>query len=339
MQQSAPTRQAIAEDPKRAPLFQTTGKKMTKFANVRTGAKRDVPVFDRRNELSELLDELDDASDVDDAPISTRLTSPEEREAARAVVELKRVAQAASIRKKSLEIARRQAIGDPGCAANDNEDFPLLAVLRRDGLREQIDAVMEYRRLVALAEAQPLQGVSHSGGDGLWAVFRSDRMRGEEEVEAAAAAGFEGAVVPGGELKYKGVRRSRGAISVDSDSSQARRSAIADSDNGVPRTQTLARPFNVDTLAAHVDARVKLPAIKTALGPLMQTLDDAALGGKTFSEIGRLEGFEVKPDVAGKALVMRGLRTLVGILGEFAEHERHRAALARENVKAARAAL
>ncbi|WP_411906272.1 hypothetical protein [Rhizobium mayense] len=219
-----------------------------------------------------------------------------------------------AMRPQRKRIEARQSIGDPACAANDNEDFPLMAVLRRDNLSRYIELVLGYRRLVALAEAEPLKGRDYGAGKDLSVVKRSTLKDGVSEVDDAAAADWKYATVPGGEIEYRSeIKRSKAAHPLP-----PKRSVPTNSEIGYGvRTAGFHVKFTDATLIEHIDAKPVLAALRAALGPLLDPFEDAVLGGRTFSQIGRGEKFDVKPDVAGKALVFRALAAVDGAWDEI----------------------
>lgn len=218
-------------------------------------------------------------------------------------------------------IQKRQSIGDPAIPANDNEDFPLLAVLRRDKLYHYIEVVMEYRRLVAISEAEALKGQDYGYDGGFYAAQESRRMKGAEEVDKAAAEGWKESAVAGGDIVYTGkIRKSRGAYSLPA--SQKQRisvDAYFEGENGgskvsaTGRTASLHRKMTDDLLLERIDTAPILAHLRAALGPLLEPFEDAVLGGQTFAYIGAKEGFKSRSaSEAGKALVFRGLSAVSG---------------------------
>lgn len=255
-------------------------------------------------------------------------STPEERADARARIAAKLKEEARAMAKINRQVVgrtatgvtvrrgKRQDIGDPDCRLSESEDFPLLAVLRRDRATSMIASVLAYRRLVALCEAEPLKGQSYGQTNGVEREYETRRMRGVEEVDEAHANGFKGNCVPGGEVVYeRRVRKSDGAYDIP-----ARRILPAEvSDDGTPiggRTESLHIKLNEDTLADYIDSRPRLDKIRAALGPLLEPVEDAVLGGQTLKAVGEREGFTgVHANSAGNALVMRGLTVIDGFLG------------------------
>jgi hypothetical protein len=245
-----------------------------------------------------------------------RTTTPEERAAGRGRARLKASMERRAIAKMRKKFEKRQSIGDPNCRPSENEDFPLLAVLRRDRRDNFIVAALAYRQLVALCESEPLTGQSYEASIGMEVERRSVLRDGVKEVDAAAAEGFKSGVVPGGEIEYRSeIKRSKGTYNLS-----ARRilAAVAanDGDPIVGRTRSLHTKLNADTLTDYIDKKPVLTKIRAALGGLQDPLEDAVLGGRTMQAIGEAEGFSgsAAPSV-GKGLVYRGLVILDGFLG------------------------
>lgn len=220
--------------------------------------------------------------------------------------------------KERRRINKRQRIGDPSCEQSRDEDFPLLAVLRRDGNDEAIRVVSEYRRLAALCAAEPLKGIAYSSrqATGLSVEYRSKKMDGVSEVNLAKRAGWKGDNVPDGEIEYDGrVRKSKGAHSLP----PRRKVAIEYDDNceaPTGRTESLHVKVTEDVLHERIDKYPLLLRIRSSLGPLVDLFEDAVLGGQTLQSIGERAGFRGRDAAsAGKALVMQAVSTVDGFLG------------------------
>lgn len=213
----------------------------------------------------------------------------------------------------------RQEIGDPSCVQSRAEDWPLAEALRRHGLDDYLDLAIRYPQLVAVCECQPLQGADYGASHGMAVERRSKRLDGVAEVEAAAANEWAGNVVPGGEIEYRSeIKRSQGAYAIPA----KRKQAAPDSDALEPAgilTESIAVKFSEALLIERIDAKPRLATIRAALGPLLEPFEDAALGGRTFAEIGRSQNEKSRPEIAGKALVFRAL---AAASGEFARMDR-----------------
>lgn len=246
------------------------------------------------------------------------------------VIYLDRVARQRE-EKKAMEaqlrrINKRQSIGDPACAANDNEDFPLLAVLRRDKLHHYIEIVMEYRRLVAIAEAEALKGQDYGYDTGFYAEQESRRMKGVEEIERAAKEGWDGDRVAGGDIEYTGkVRKSRGVYSLPATRKQPISvDAYFEGENGsskvsaAGKTASLHFKMTDDLLVERIDTAPLLAHLRNALGPLLEPFEDAVLGAQTLTKIGQKDGMSgVQAPAVGRALVFRGCAAVHGAVEEL----------------------
>lgn len=259
-------------------------------------------------------------------------STPEEREAARVRIAARLNEEGRAVTKLNRQVVgrtatgvmvrrgKRQDIGDPDCVQSRDEDFPLLAVLRRDRATSMIASVLAYRRLVALCEAEPLKGQSYGQATGMEREYETRRMRGVEEVNEAASKGFKGSCVPGGEIVYeRRVRKSDGAYDIP-----AVRKKPIDVDayfegggtSKVGVTESLHIKLDEEALADYIDNRPRLDKIRTALGPLLEPVEDAVLGGQTMERIGSDQGVVGREAIsAGKALVYRGLTVLDRFLG------------------------
>jgi len=259
-----------------------------------------------------------------------RESTPEEREAGRQRIAAKLTEENRAMEKLNRQVvgrtatgvavrrSKRQDIGDPDCVQSRDEDFPLLAVLRRDKAHGMIASVLAYRRLVALCEAEPLKGQSYGDGNanGINVEYRSILRDGVAEVDAAHANGFRGCRVAGGDIEYRSeVKRQQGAYDIP-----AKRVLPAEvRDDGTPvggRTESLHIKINEDTLADYIDRKPRLEKIRAALGPLLEPVEDAVLGGQTMGWIGQQDGHTGRAaEMAGKALVFRGLTVIDSFLG------------------------
>lgn len=243
-------------------------------------------------------------------------TAAKLKEEERAMTKLNRQVVGRTATGVAVRRSKRQDIGDPDCRLSESEDFPLLAVLRRDKAHGMIASVLAYRRLVALCEAEPLKGQSYGQAAGVEREYETRRMRGVEEVDEAHANGFKGNYVPGGDVVYeRRVRKSDGAYDIP-----AKRILPAEvSNDGTPiggRTESLHIKINEDTIADYIDSKPRLEKIRAALGPLLEPVEDAVLGGQTLRSIGERAGFTgVHANSAGNALVMQGLTVLDSFLG------------------------
>ncbi|WP_065091491.1 hypothetical protein [Rhizobium leucaenae] len=203
--------------------------------------------------------------------------------------------------KLTKTINKRQSIGDPACVQSRSEDFPLLEALRRDENKEAIAAVLRYRKLVALCEAEPLKGLDYSKSDGGEVVRVSSLLTPEADIDEAAASGWK--EIPDGEIKQSSkIKKSKGAHATP-----ARRTVVADNDNiaagSVVKTESLHVKLTDEVLNAHVDAKPILAELRSTLGPLVEPFEDAVLGGKSYTEIGRQQGEKTQPAVGGRILV------------------------------------
>lgn len=251
-----------------------------------------------------------------------RSTTREERAAGRARAALKAEEELKAMKKELRRIKKRQRIGNPDCPRSRDEDFPLLAVLRRDKLQDYIRVVLEYRRLFALCEAEPLKGQAYGANEpGMAVAYVSRRMTGLKEVNEAAAAGFPGSSVPGGEIIYeRKVRKSKGAYDIPAvRKKNVDVDAYFEGDGGTSKvgtTESLHIRVTEDVLLDRIDRAPILAKIRAALGPLLEPFEDAVLGGQTLQSVGNTAGFFGRDATsAGKALVLQGVAVADRFLG------------------------
>lgn len=187
--------------------------------------------------------------------------------------------------------------------ANDNLlSWPLLEKLKRDGRYEDAELVEQYRGLVALMEAHPLQGQDPSRtADGLSIANRTSFDN--DDIEDAAASNFE-RKLSSGEMINKGER-----VTTKTNGTASR--ARPTDDQSVVVMRPVSVRFNENTLIAQIDLAGVLPRLRKAMGPVTAPLEDAVLGGLTFKVIGEARHFKDKQaEAAGKALVMTAIDAL-----------------------------
>lgn len=218
--------------------------------------------------------------------------------------------------------------------ANDNRElvsWPLLDKLNRDGRHDDAELVEHYRGLVALMQVEPLQGQDVTRADGLGIESRSSIDDGD--VDEAAAKGWGGGKVPGGNISYK---EERQLVQAPGDSRQAKPT----DDKTVVEMRSMSIRFNERTLVAQIDMRGVLERLRTAMGPLVAPFEDAVLGGLNFGEIGEARHFKGKQaEAAGKALVMTALDAVREEWAAFRAEERQAEEQAERNVERRRAEL
>lgn len=231
-----------------------------------------------------------------DEPVTKIIRAPDDRAAGREFARKKATVGKRAITRLRNKLDKRQSIGDPNCVLSRDEDFPLLAVLRRDKRVDLITAVLQYRQLVALCEAEPLKGQAYGGSDADPIEYLS-KFEDGELIHTAKA------------------RRSNGSYNIPS--VRARASVINDrGEQRTGRTESLHVKLNEDVLADYIDKKPVLARIRSALGPLLEPVEDAVLGGRTMQEVGEAEGLAgTAASLTGKGLVYRGLTVLDGFFG------------------------
>ncbi len=218
--------------------------------------------------------------------------------------------------------------------ANDNRElvsWPLLDKLKRDGLHEHAEIVEQYYGLVALMEANPLQGQSPSQADGLHAAERS--TINDDDIEDAAAKDWPSDHVKGGDLERKGIRERDKAPGTASRARQTDEKTIV-------VMRDMAIKFSERVLIAQIDNRDTLPRLRVALGPLVSPFEDAVLGGSTFGAIGEARHYKGKQaEAAGKVLVMTALHTVINEWASIRAERQRAEDQAEANVERRRAVL
>ncbi|WP_275783101.1 hypothetical protein [Pararhizobium gei] len=219
--------------------------------------------------------------------------------------------------------------------ANDNREpvsWPFLDKLRRDGQHEDAQMIEHYRGLVAIMEANPLQGQDPTtAADGIEVEQRSTVT--DKDIDKAAENEWPDDQVAGGDLIRKGTRQlSKFAGS----SGQAKQAG----EKTVVRMRCMGVRFNERVLIAQIDLREVLPRLQRAMGPLVAPFEDAVLGGLTMGEIGEARSFKGKQaESAGKALVYAALDAVREEWGSIKAEQRAAEAQADRNVERRRAEL
>lgn len=254
------------------------------------------------------------------------LPTAEDRAAGRQRAELKSAEEAKKMAKVRRAIVKRQSIGDPACVQSRGEDFPLLEALRRDEREDLIAVVLRYRRLVALCEAEPLKGLDYSKADGGEVVRETKNLTPEADIDAAKDSNWKD--MPDGEIKVTTkIKKSRGSYA-----SAAKRTIVAANDNvasgSVIKSESLHVKITDEILNEHIDAKPILAELRNALGPLVEPFEDAVLGGRSYTDVGKASGEDGRPSVAGKAIVGMACGTISVKWQEIDKREKALEALA-----------
>lgn len=227
-------------------------------------------------------------------------------------------------------IAERDAIGrkkdgrfiwDGRTPANDNLSLPVLKALQdeRESApdRERMArAVMDYRRLQATAEnpnpTRPAAVDDRSLEREQRTWFDNGNLFKAPQPGALVHAGS-------GAVEYKGIR-----VVDRNEPIPGRRAIRADLSDGEQKGggfSKVATKWEGDApLLAKIDAVPILARVRSALGPLLQPVEDAVLYAMSLTTIGENEGATNGSTAAGigKGLVYRGLRVIAGVLDEVA---------------------
>jgi hypothetical protein len=187
-------------------------------------------------------------------------------------------------------------------AANSNEpqNWPLLEALRRDGREYDIPAVVRYDQLFRAVTACPFgidAGIGADGEDGFAVEYRSLRLTGKRDVDRAAAAGWPGDKVPGGEISYR-ERRTTTRQTIH----MGRRVGRSE-DGEAPISSLLDRGYREGGRHDKIDGIPVLLRLREALDvnpfgdrifSLWDLLNLAALGSASLTDIGGALGFKHK---------------------------------------------
>lgn len=172
--------------------------------------------------------------------------------------------------------------------SNDNGSmisWPLGKALKTDEQRRLLTSAAVYRRLHEIANA-------------------SDVLRGSDIGDVAYRLDQRTWVRPDGEIVYKGART---ITSGDPDPAAPTQSSGGEK-------KPVAKKWNGDrAVIAKMDARPLLREIENRVGPLLQPVEQAVLGGWTLEAIGRHEAEyadKQRSSAVGKVLVYRALAVI-----------------------------
>lgn len=205
----------------------------------------------------------------------------------------------ADYRRMSAILARKQSFGDPR-ADNDNQDWPLAELLRRDGNEALLRVAERYKYIYESAQYVPK--TVGTVADDFWSP------------EQRHGIGQDGV------LRNKGAKSGKrdiplgdGTAKVAAISDEVAEQIMKDGPVTFPRRPKMPvmGKWNGDAaLIAAIDARPLLYRLQTALGPLMDPFEDAVIGGMTLTDIGKNGGIGQHAAGAGKFAVMLGLETV-----------------------------
>lgn len=187
-----------------------------------------------------------------------------------------------------------------GQAANDNNDWPLQKLLRAEGHCEQLRTAERYRRVWDAANDN-VQLVGRDPGDDIYLMANTD-------LDAST-----------GRLKSSGVKVVTGRMARHENPPS--KSTPAD-EQTKKRAAPIPKKWNGDmALVDHIDAKRELAAAQIALGYLVSPLESAVCDGDTLEAIGRAHGVgsEKGAKAAGRVLVFLGLDA---IAAHFGRHDR-----------------
>lgn len=191
--------------------------------------------------------------------------------------------------------------------ANDNQAWPLLAQLRRDGNEVLVPVAERYRTTFDRATMNGLQGVDVEGG--LFNVVQRPAVKSDPDMRTK------------GPLRVAHTAgQSHGGRKVIPINEDRRK----DDDKPNPTRPGTARSYTkrTDEMAVSViDAKRDIARLRSALGPLVEPFEEAVINGDTLTEIGKRRAAGQSSPGAGKLVVMMGLQT---VQEEFRRMDRER---------------
>jgi hypothetical protein len=188
-------------------------------------------------------------------------------------VKRRRLKETKAIKVQLRRIGKRQSIGNgwDGKADNDNPSLPIIKALLAEGNNDLLPALLLYRRV----EAAATSGAELLGG----ATPNSEPLHVEQDLWMDERTG---------EIKRKGEKRSK---SKDSLPWRAKATDV------FTWTYTKRLPAPVPTkwngdakVIARIDGLQKLAEFRTALGPLVEPFEEAAIHGATLEKVGMMAG-------------------------------------------------
>jgi hypothetical protein len=191
--------------------------------------------------------------------------------------------------------------------ANDNQAWPLLAQLRKDGNDVLIPVAQRYRRLWERSRVEPLQGTNPEAD-----IFNI--------VQRLAAKND-----PDG--RTKGTLRTRHAAGIGAGGKTKRApdpDKRADDDMPNPTRPGTARTRSwrgEDLVVSVIDAKRDIARLRAILGIGAEPFEEAVCLGSTLTEVGQSRGAGQSSPGAGKLVVMMGLQA---VQEEFQRMDRER---------------
>lgn len=185
----------------------------------------------------------------------------------------------------------------------DNDNWPLLKTLRRDGLDHCIVLAERYRGVFDRATAS-LQLI---GSDIEPDMFTARRMDLDEST---------GALVDKGVTRLKGRQHPTPEIAPT-------RALRTDPDQPKKRAKAVPKVWNGDEpLIAHIDAKSELAGLRCALHKHVEPFEAAVCESETLTEIGRRLGFRSDSASRARPFIMTGFERVDSY---WQRHRRHAA--------------
>lgn len=209
-------------------------------------------------------------------------------------------------------IARRQFAGSiKSVPANDNQSWPLLAQLRKDGNDVLVPVAERYRQTYDRATMNGLQGVDAESN--IFNVVQRPAVKSDPDNRTK------------GPLRLAHTAGQSAGGRVARPASEDRRK---DDDKPNPTRPGVAKSYSRrgdDMAVSVIDAKRDLLRLRKVLGPLVEPFEEAVVDGDTLTEIGRRRDAGQSAPGAGKLVVMIGLQAVQEEFGRM-DREQRRAA-------------
>lgn len=179
---------------------------------------------------------------------------------------------------------------------NDNQDWPLLAQLRRDGNDVLVAVAQRHRRTFDRTTMNGLQGVDVESN--IFNVVQQPAVKSDPD------------------MRTKGPLR----VAHTAGQSHGRRKVVAlnedkrkDSDDPNPTRPGVAKSYSKrcdEMVVGVIDAKRDIARLRMALGPLVESFEEAVINGDTLTDIGKRRDAGQSSPGAGKLIVMMGLQAV-----------------------------
>jgi hypothetical protein len=196
-------------------------------------------------------------------------------------------------------------------SANDNQAWPLLAQLRKDGNGALVPVVTRYRQLWQCAYANPLEGTDPERSIFNVVQRSADKSDPDDRKKGTLLTSHSA-----------GQDNGSKAIRETSDLADHRRK------NGTPNptrpgTARIREWHGEDMIASTIDAKRDILRLRAVLGVGREPFEESVCYGSTLTEIGASRDIGQHASGAGKMIVMLGIEA---VQNEFRLMDRERRA-------------